>query len=125
MNVSIMPGFSELIVRINPAEKVTREGLLNIIMPWLYAPWPEARGKGVVELEVEGETTRALLTTLAEVYKQADVDFAPINPKTNDLDEDYDVLVNDKNYVTIPHGLDAKLRDGDEVKVKVLWRWDG
>jgi molybdopterin converting factor small subunit len=125
MNVSIMPGFSELIVRINPAEKVTREGLLNIIMPWLYAPWPDAREKGVVELKVEGETTRALLTTLAEIYKQADVDFAPINPKTNDLDEDYDVLVNDKNYVTIPHGLDAKLRDGDEVKVKVLWRWDG
>lgn len=125
MNVSIMPGFSELIVRINPAEKVTREGLLNIIMPWLYAPWPDAREKGVVELKVEGETTRALLTTLAEVYKQADVDFAPINPKTNELDEDYDVLVNDKNYVTIPHGLDAKLRDGDEVKVKILWRWDG
>jgi molybdopterin converting factor small subunit len=125
MNVSIMPGFSELIVRINPAEKVTREGLLNIIMPWLYAPWPDAREKGVIELKVEGETTRALLTTLAEIYKQADVDFAPINPKTNDLDEDYDVLVNDKNYVTIPHGLDAKLRDGDEVKVKVLWRWDG
>jgi molybdopterin converting factor small subunit len=125
MNVAIMPAFSELIVKINPAEKVTREGLLNIIMPWLYAPWPDARGKGVVELEVEGETTRALLTTLAEVYRQVDVDFAPINPKTNDLDEDYDVLVNDKNYVTIPHGLDAKLRDGDEVKVKILWRWDG
>lgn len=125
MNVSIMPGFSELIVKINPAEKVTREGLLNIIMPWLYAPWPDAREKGVVELKVEGETARALLTTLAEVYRQADVDFAPINPKTNELDEDYDVLVNDKNYVTIPHGLDAKLRDGDEVKVKILWRWDG
>jgi molybdopterin converting factor small subunit len=125
MNVAIMPGFSELIVKINPAEKVTREGLLNIIMPWLYAPWPDARGKGVIELEVEGETTRALLTTLAEVYRQVDVDFTPINPKTNELDEDYDVLVNDKNYVTIPHGLDAKLRDGDEVKVKILWRWDG
>jgi molybdopterin converting factor small subunit len=125
MNIAIMPGFSELIVRINPAEKVTREGLLNIIMPWLYAPWPDAREKGVIELKIEGETTRALLTTLAEVYKQADVDFAPINSKTNELDEDYDVLVNDKNYVTIPHGLDAKLRDGDEVKVKILWRWDG
>ena len=125
MKTVIMPGFSELIVRINPAEKVTREGLLTIIMPWLYAPWPDAREKGVIELEVEGETVRALLITLAEVYRQADVDFAPINPKTNDLDEDYDVLVNDKDYVSIPHGLDAKLRDGDEVKVKILWRWDG
>ena len=125
MKTIIMPGFSELIVRINPAEKVTREGLLNIIMPWLYAPWPDAREKGMIELEVEGETVRSLLTTLAEVYRRADVDFAPINPKTNDLDEDYDVLVNDKDYVTIPHGLDVKLRDGDEVKVKILWRWDG
>jgi molybdopterin converting factor small subunit len=125
MKVAIMPGFSELIVRINPAEKVTREGLLTIIMPWLYAPWPDAREKGVIELEVEGETLRILLTTLAEVYRQADVDFEPINPKTNDLDEDYDALVNDKDYVTIPHGLDTKLRDGDEVKVKILWRWDG
>jgi molybdopterin converting factor small subunit len=125
MKVAIMPGFSELIVRINPAEKVTREGLLNIIMPWLYAPWPDAREKGVIELVVEGETIRALLTTLAEAYRQANVDFEPINPKSNDLDEDYDVLVNEKDYVTIPHGLDAKLRDGDEVKVKILWRWDG
>jgi hypothetical protein len=125
MKVAIMPGFSELIVRIDPAEKVTREGLLNIIMPWLYAPWPDAREKGVIELEIEGETVRALLTTLAALYRQADVDFAPINPKTNDLDEDYDVLVNDKDYVTLPHGLDAKLRGGDEVKVKILWRWDG
>jgi molybdopterin converting factor small subunit len=125
MKVAIMPGFSELIVRINPAGKVTREGLLNIIMPWLYAPWPDAREKGVIELEIEGETLRALLTTLAEVYRQADVDFEPINPKTNDLDDDYDVLVNDKDYVTIPHGLDTKPRDGDEVKVKILWRWDG
>jgi hypothetical protein len=125
MKTAIMPGFSELIIRINPAEKVTREGLLTIIMPWLYAPWPDARERGVIELEVEGETLRALLTTLAEVYRRADVDFAPINPKTNDLDEDYDVLVNDKEYVTLPHGLDAKLRDGDEIKIKILWRWDG
>lgn len=125
MKTAIMPGFSELIVRINPAEKVTREGLLNIIMPWLYAPWPDARETGVIELEVQGETVRALLATLEEAYRRADVDFEPINPKTNDLDEDYDVLVNDKDYVTIPHGLDAKLQDGDEVKVKILWRWDG
>lgn len=125
MKTAIMPGFSELIVKINPAENVTREGLLNIIMPWLYAPWPDARERGIVELEVEGETVRALLTSLAEKYRQAGVDFEPINPKTNDLDEDYDVLVNSKDYVTIPHGLDAKLREGDEVKVKILWRWDG
>jgi molybdopterin converting factor small subunit len=125
MKAAIMPGFSELIIIVNPAEKVTREGLLTINMPWLYAPWPDAREKGVIELEVEGETLRALLTTLAQVYRQAGVDFEPINPRTNDMDEDYDVLINGKNYVTIPHGINTKLKDGDKVKVKILWRWDG
>ena len=80
---------------------------------------------GLAEIEVEGDTIRALLTKLSEQYKQADVDFDPFNPRTNDLDADYDVLVNDKNYINIPGGLTAKLRDGDEVKVKIVWRWDG
>ena len=120
-----MPGFSELIIKVNPLAEVTREGLLSIIMPWLYAPWPEAREKGVIEMEVQGETLRALLTTLSDRYKQADVDVELINPRTNDLDVDYDVLINGKNYVTLPQGLDTKLKAGDEVKVKILWRWDG
>lgn len=125
MKAAIKPGFSELIVIINPAGKVTREGLLTINMPWLFAPWPDAREKGVIELEVEGETLRALLAKLAEVYRQAGVDFEPINPRTNDMDEDYDVLINGKNYVTLSHAINTKLKDGDEVKVKILWRWDG
>jgi len=125
MKVAILPGFSELIVIINPAGKVTREGLLTINMPWLYTPWPEARESGVIELTMEGETLRELLTVLAERYRQAGVDFEPINPGTNDVDEDYDVLINGKDYVATPHGLNAKLKDGDRVKVKVLWRWDG
>ena len=125
MKAAIAPGFSELMITVNPAGKVTREGLLNLHMPWLVAPWPEAREKGVVEMEVEGETVRSLLTTLAEAYKQAGVDFVPINPRTNDMDEDYDVLINDKNYITLPGRLDTKLVDGDRVKLKILWRWDG
>jgi len=60
MKAVIMPGFSELIIIVNPLVEVTREGLLSIIMPWLYAPWPEARERGIVEMEVEGETVRAL-----------------------------------------------------------------
>jgi hypothetical protein len=49
----------------------------------------------------------------------------PINPKTDDLDFDYDVLVNGKNYVSLAGGLDARLKDNDIVKVKIVWRWDG
>ena len=125
MKAVIRPGFSELIITVNPTGEVTREGLLNIIMPWLYAPWPDARGKGVIEMPVEGETLRALLVKLSERYKQANVDFEPIDPRTNDLDFDYDVLINGKRYEAIPHQLDARLGDDDEVKVKMLWRWDG
>ena len=121
MKAAIAPCFSELIITINPSSEVTRDGLLNLYMPWLFAPWPEAREKGIVEAEVEGETLRALVTTLAEVYKKAGVDFEPINPRTNDMDEDYDVLINGKDYSTAPGRLDAKLKDGDRVKLKILY----
>ena len=125
MRVVIMPGFSELIIRINPTKQVTRGGLLTIIMPWLYAPWPNAQEKGIIEMEIDGDTLRALLAELSARYKEANIDFQPINPTTNDLDFDYDVLVNCKNYVALTDGLDAKLKDDDAVKVKTLWRWDG
>lgn len=125
MRVVIMPGFAELRLIVNPTAEVSREGAPSIIMPWLYAPWPEAKEKGIVEIEVAGETLRALLTELTVRFKQANVDFEPINPRTNDLDTDYDVFVDSKNYVTLPQGLDTKLGDNNEVKVKMLWRWDG
>jgi molybdopterin converting factor small subunit len=125
MKVFIVPGFSELFITVNPSGEATRDGVLNLHMPWLIAPWPEAREKGVAEMDVEGETVRALLTALSEAYKKAGVDFEPINHKRNDMDEDYDVLINGKNYYATPDRLDTKLKDGDRVKVKILWRWDG
>ncbi len=125
MKAVIMPGFSELIIVINPTGEVTREGMLSIIMPWFYAPWPDSKEKGIIEMTVPGDSLRALLTELSERYRQANVDFEPINPATNDLDFDYDVLVSGKNYVALDNGLDAKLKANDTVTVKVLWRWDG
>lgn len=125
MKTAIMPGFSELIIVVNPIQEVTREGMLSIVMPWLYAPWPHAREKGIIETEIDGDTLRTLLAELSARYKAANVDFQPINPTTNDLDFDCDVFINGKNYVALADGLDAKLKDGDTVKVKMLWRWDG
>jgi molybdopterin converting factor small subunit len=104
---------------------VTRKGMLSIVMPWLYAPWPNAQEKGIIEIEIDGDTLRALLEELTAKYKEANVDFQPINPATNDLDFDYDVYVNGKNYVASVDGLDTKLKDDDTVIVKMLWRWDG
>jgi molybdopterin converting factor small subunit len=125
MRVVIMPGFSELIIVVNPTHEVTREGMLSIVMPWLYAPWPNAKEKGIIEMEIDGDTLRALLVELTARYKEANIEFQPINSTTNDLDFDYDVLVNGKNYVALADGLDAKLKEDDDVKVKMLWRWDG
>jgi molybdopterin converting factor small subunit len=121
----IMPGFSELIIIVNPTREVTREGMLSIVMPWLYAPWPEARKKGIIETEIAGDTLRALLAGLSAQYKAANVDFEPVNLTTNDLDFDYDVLVNGKKYEALAQGLDTRLKADDEVKLKILWRWDG
>jgi hypothetical protein len=125
MKIVMMPGFSELLIVVNPTREVTREGMLSIVMPWLYAPWSEAKVRGIIETEIEGETLRELLTGLAARYRQSDVDMELINPETNDLDFDYDVLVNDQNYVALAGGLDIKLKADDVVKVRILWRWDG
>jgi len=125
VRTAIMPGFSELIITINPAKEAIRDRTLNFMMPWLYAPWPDARQKGVIEMEVAGETLRALLNELSSQYQQAGVDFIPINRKTNQVDFDYDIFVNDRKCLALPVGLDTELKDGDEVRVKILWRWDG
>ena len=125
MRVVIMPGFSELIIKINPTKGVSREGMLSIVMPWLYAPWPQAQEKGIIEIEANGDTLRDLLLELSARYKKANVDFQPIDPTSNDLDFDYDVFVNGTSYISLTGGLDAKLKPDDTVNIKMLWRWDG
>jgi molybdopterin converting factor small subunit len=125
MKVSILPGFSELIVIVNPAEKVTREGLLDLLMPWLFAPWPEAQKTGIAEIDINVDTLRGLLMEITEQYKRVSIDFYPIDSRTNDLDSDYDILVNDKNYITLPQKLDTELKEGDRIRIKMVWHWDG
>ena len=125
LRVVIIPGFVELRITINPKGEATRKGLPYIVMPWMFAPWPEAKEKGVIDILIEGETLRDLLVGLSDQYKQAHVDFEPINPKTDDVDFDYDVSVNGKNYVGLKKGLDTRLRSGNEILIKMNWRWDG
>jgi len=125
MKVAIIPGLVELRIKVNPTKKVTREGLPYIVMPWMFAPWPEAKNNGVIEIETKGMTLRALLCELSDIYKKAGVDFEPINSKTNDVDFDYEILMNGKKYVALAKGLDTKLRKDDQLVVKMSWRWDG
>lgn len=125
MKVSIIPGLVELSMEVKPLKEVTRKGLPYTVMPWMFVPWPEAKSKGVIEIEVKDATLRVLLTELSDRYKKVNVDFEPINPRTNDVDFDYDIFMNGQNYVSLPKGLDTKLRKGDEVLIKMDWRWDG
>jgi hypothetical protein len=125
MKVAIMPGFLELNIVINPNKQVKRKSPPRTGVSQLYAPWPGAKRKGVIELEVEGETLRDLLVEIGNRYKKANVDFEPIDQQTNHLDSDYDVWLNQNKYATLADGLDTKLNDNDEVRVRILWRWDG
>ncbi|OGP95619.1 MAG: hypothetical protein A2157_09095 [Deltaproteobacteria bacterium RBG_16_47_11] len=125
MRVVIIPGLIELRIKINPKREVTRNGLPYIVMPWMFAPWPEAKKEGVIKTVIKGETLRELLIELSDRYKPVNVDFEPVNPGTKDVDFDYDVLVNGKNYIGLSNGLDTKLRGGNEVVIKMNWRWDG
>ncbi len=125
MRVVIVPGLVDLKIKVNPSRKSTWEGLAYIVMPWMFAPWPEAKSKRVIEIELQGATLRDLLSELSHLYKKANVDFEPINPRTKDVDFDYEVLVSGKTHVALPKGLDTKLRKGNEVVIKMNWRWDG
>jgi hypothetical protein len=125
MKVVVLPGFSELIVKVSPSKEITREGLIYSGMPWLYAPWRDSISSGIINVEVEGNTLKDLLNTLATLYKKSGVDFDPVIDKRNDVDSDYTVLINGKNYAYLPSKLDTLLKTDDEVKIKLIWRWDG
>jgi molybdopterin converting factor small subunit len=116
MRVAIVPNFEQLKIVVNPDSKLTLE-VGSSSLSTLYVPWPEAREIGFTEIDLEGDTLRALLAEIGTRYKQAGIDFEPICPITSNLKSDFDVFVNGKNYVLLTHGLEAKLKDGDEVKI--------
>jgi molybdopterin converting factor small subunit len=117
MRIVITPGFAALRIKVNPDHEAIH-GISGSFEPGLCAPWPDAREKGVIELEIEGETLRELLAIISERYSQVNIDFQPLCPITNDVGFDYDIFVNGKNYITLPQGLNTKLKDGDDVRVK-------
>lgn len=125
MNLAIQPSYLEWLITVNPDGEVTPREIPGRVMPWMYAPWPDVAVKGVVEIESSGDTLRELLMTLSKQYRQAGVDCHPIDRKTKKLDSDYDVFINNDHVSVLPAGLDTRLNDGDEVKVRFLFRWDG
>jgi len=116
----IMPGYAELIIKVDPPEEVTREGLLNLMMPWLYGPWPEAKQTGIINTDVSGTTLKDLLIEITSRYRQAGIEFLPYDTNGNTVDFDYDVLVNGRDYISLPSGLDEVLAKGDEIRIKTV-----
>jgi molybdopterin converting factor small subunit len=117
MKVAIVPRFENLTVIVDSHGKVNPERSSSAIST-LYAPWPDAQEKGFAEIDVDGDTLRALLVEVGTRYKKVNVDFEPICPITNDLKLDYDVFVNGKNFILLAQGLEARLKNGDEVKIQ-------
>jgi molybdopterin converting factor small subunit len=116
MKAAIVPRLEHLRVIVDSHGKANPEVSRSAIST-LYAPWPDAQEKGFAEIDVEGDTLRALLAEIGARYKQANVDLEPICPITKDVKTDYDVFVNGKSFVLMTNGLESKLRDGDEVKI--------
>lgn len=125
MKLAIQPSYLEWLITVDPAGEVTPREVPGRVMPWMFAPWPDATAKGVVEIKSTGDTLRELLKTLSKQYRQAGVDCHPIDRKTKRLDADFDAFINNDHVSDMPAGLDTKLNSGDEVKVRFLFRWDG
>ena len=116
MKVLVIPRTIDLRILIDPVDDVNIESGLSVI-PGAYDYWPEARDKGFVEMEIAGNTLRALLTEISDRYHRSGINIGPICPVTNDVKNTYDVYVNDKNYVRTSQGLDTILNKDDEVKI--------
>jgi molybdopterin converting factor small subunit len=116
MKLAIVPHLENLTVIVDSHDKVNPERNLSAIST-MYAPWPDAQEKGFAEVDVDGDTLRALLAEVGASYKKVNVDFEPICPITNDLKLDYDVFVNGKNFILLSQGLETRLSNGDEVKI--------
>jgi hypothetical protein len=114
MKAVVRFGFSELIIEVDPTGKIIERSIINVL-PGIYAPWPYAKNRGVVELEIGGDTLRALLTELCHSYRQVNSDFIPYDQNTNQVNLDYEVLVNGNEYSVF--GLDTKLKENDKIKV--------
>jgi molybdopterin converting factor small subunit len=116
MKIVVIPRTIDLRIIVDPVDGVNIESALSVI-PGAYDHWPEAKDKGFVEMEIAGNTLRALLKEISDRYHRSGINIGPICPVTNDVKNTYDVYVNDKNYVRTPHGLDTILNKDDEVKI--------
>jgi hypothetical protein len=116
MKVIIAPHIDHLMVFVNSFDKLSSGISLSAISK-LYAPWPQAQEKGFVEIDIEGNTLRELLTAIGASYKKVNIDLEPICSRTNEVKPDYDVFVNGQSFAILDKSLESVLKDGDQVKI--------
>ena len=117
MKTIIMPSFWGLMIKINPTEGADFQKTSSGSLPGLYAPWQESKQKGFIEAELTGDSLKAVLIELGNRYQEAGVDFIPMNRLKDEVDLEYNVVLNGKDYSALPGGLDTRLKQNDEVRV--------
>jgi hypothetical protein len=116
MKVVIIPGPTDLKAVVDPEEDMKKK-VGSLLIPGMYDDWPEARESGFTEIDINGDTLRALLVEISNRLNRGGVDQGPMCFDTNDVKQSFEILVNEKNYVLISHGLDTRLQCGDEVTI--------
>ena len=88
--------------------KITVKGYFNL--------QKAMEGKSSLEVETDTATLRNLLDDLADRFGK---DFSDLifDPKTKDFAGHLMLLVNGRNYLSMPDRLDTALKDGDEVAI--------
>ena len=87
---------------------------------FFYFDVAKAFGHEQISLKVD-KTLRdekpTLRTLLQQVARKSEGAVEIINPQSGRVDDEYFILVNGRDFQTLPQGLETELNDGDEVDV--------
>jgi molybdopterin converting factor small subunit len=95
---------------------------------FFYFDVKKAFGQEQINLKVD-KTLRVekptLRTLLQEVTRKSKGTVEIINPQSERVDDEYFILVNGRDFQTLPQGLETELNEGDEVGIGMLYFWGG
>ena len=89
---------------------------------FFYFDVTKAFGHEQISLKDEKPTLRTLLQ---EVTRKSEGTVEIINPQSGRVNDEYFVLVNGRDFQTLPQGLETELSEGDEVGIGLLYFWGG
>jgi len=89
---------------------------------FFYLDVKKAFGQEQINLKDERPTLRTLLQ---EVTRKSKGTVEIINPQSGMVDDEYFIIVNGRDFQTLPQGLETELNEGDEVGIGLLYFWGG